>query len=136
MESDDEPIGPIGRTYSIDEAAKALGISRKKLTELTVEFPYFTPNGNRKVFNDDDIRMLWLVKRINVTLPHPLDTHVKGASGRQYAIVRNPRGPWGDHLDAFDRRKFETMVENERKGVTLTDGAKRWMTAYRKKHRL
>ena len=53
----------LGRVFSLREAAAELRISVKKLNELAREFPFFTTNGNRKLFSEDDIKQLWNAKR-------------------------------------------------------------------------
>ena len=46
-----EPIG-------MDEAAHVLGISRRKLTTVIAQHPYFEKNGRRKIFRHYHIRNL------------------------------------------------------------------------------
>lgn len=65
--------GPIGRIYTVAEAAPLLGMGRRKLETLLREFPFFTPNGNRKLLNDDDIKELWKVRRVRVPTPSVLE---------------------------------------------------------------
>jgi hypothetical protein len=65
----DDPVGPIGRIYTVAEAAEALRMSRSMLMKLIAEFPYYTRNGNRRLFSDADITALWLVKRVKIETP-------------------------------------------------------------------
>jgi hypothetical protein len=94
----DDPTGPIGRIYSFAEAAKTLGISRKKLDDLVRVFPLYTPNGNRKLFSEDDIKALWQVRRIGApqgecgaATPRPMPGQKPRYSDR---LARGPRSRW------------------------------------------
>ena len=85
--TDDAPRGangPLERIYTMAEAAKAMGIGRQKLEALVVRFPYYTANGNRKLFTAEDIKALWLAER--KPMPTPL-----APVRDDYASLRRPR---------------------------------------------
>lgn len=42
-------------SYTMNEAASVLKISRRRLTDLVQEFPYYYSNGIRKLFTQQDI---------------------------------------------------------------------------------
>jgi hypothetical protein len=91
-------VGPLGRIYTILEAAKALGMGRTKLEALVRRYPHYTLNGNRKLFNDDDIRELWKVNRIPVPF-----------GGIQ------PKGGLAEMFAAYSRKPRETGSRNAKR---------------------
>jgi excisionase family DNA binding protein len=113
MDSKDKPPpgvgGPLGRIYTVAEAAPLLGIGRKKLQALLAVFPHYTPNGNRWLLNDDDIKELWKVRRLRIPTPEVLEFH-----GGSFVVPRVP----GDYSDLLK----ETRKERDTKRLTRRRG--------------
>ncbi len=63
MPAADQSAGPIGRIYSMDEAAAELHISRRALQDLIKTHPHYALNGHKKLFSETDIRALWEAMR-------------------------------------------------------------------------
>lgn len=61
---------PLGRIYSVVQAAARLGVSRRKLQDLITAHPHYALNGNRKLFSEDDILKLWDAMRRPVREKH------------------------------------------------------------------
>ncbi|XHB99386.1 hypothetical protein ABWH97_00100 [Nitratireductor sp. ac15] len=46
------------QVFSMEEAAEKLRVSRRALQNIVKRYPYYYPNGNRKLFTDGDIKKL------------------------------------------------------------------------------
>ena len=44
--------------YTMEEAAALLNVSRRTLQEIVKRYPFYYPNGNRKLFTDGDIETI------------------------------------------------------------------------------
>ncbi|QDM32233.1 helix-turn-helix domain-containing protein [Tardiphaga sp. vice352] len=52
-------VGPLGRIYTFDEAAKHLGVSKRQFQNIVKRHPFYAKNGNRYLFSETDIRHIW-----------------------------------------------------------------------------
>lgn len=71
---------PIGQIYSMEQAAAALRISRRKLQTLVKAHPFYADNGGRKLFSEADIKHLWEAMRCHLANSNdPTGTGISGA---------------------------------------------------------
>ena len=55
----DKAAAPLGRVYSLNEAAAKLHMSRRALQDIIKRLPFYAKNGRVYLFSDDDIGKIW-----------------------------------------------------------------------------
>lgn len=52
-------VSPLGKVYSLNEAAEKLHMSRRALQDTIRRLPYYAKNGRVYLFSEDDITKIW-----------------------------------------------------------------------------
>jgi Helix-turn-helix domain len=84
--------GPLGRIYTLDEAAEELRVSRRSLQEIIKRHPFFAKNGRVYLFSESDIRSIWEGMRFHSDLSNEkvrtIGTSVARSENRVYSKAR------------------------------------------------
>lgn len=85
-----DTASPIGRIYTMDEAAAHLRMSRRAFQELIKTHPAYAQIGRRKLFNDANLSALWSAMQCPLNLsagPAPT-TGISGAPSEASLSMR------------------------------------------------
>jgi len=87
-------LDALEQAFTMEEAATLLRISRRNLQEVIKRFPYFYPNGSRKLFTETDIANLRAALRNEAEQERQRNKECLSKSSRR-APGKAPTSPFG-----------------------------------------
>ena len=108
------------RTYTMDEAAELIHVSRRSMQEIVKRHPFYYVNGHKKLFTEADIAAIVTgLRQEALPCPSPSNRHAKASRQTGRSAAPTSASAWTRAQELLSKRSpsKSSTLRNEKSNV-------------------